>query len=304
MSTKKLYWGLFSLASILYIIGTLLAPLTPNKFNLSTSKTHLLQAAIALPIIIIWAIAVYGAERFMRYTAKIKADKDGKALSKVALGLSLLIAASIFNAVFGVLRGWAFRDGWLEGYTIVANYLGILLPAVAYIFMFRGSVALLRLTGIKKSFFVSSLSLVGLLIAIGIVYTFIMFNYDYRNSTPDPSKYSSFYLNDFAILITIIIPYLISWSLGIIAIFNIGAYQRHVKGTIYKSALFRVVVGTLWVTVFYILLQMLVALSTYLSKAGVAAILLFLYLIILLYAAGFLIIASGTRKLNAIEKVQ
>jgi NADH:ubiquinone oxidoreductase subunit 3 (subunit A) len=64
------------------------------------------------------------------------------------------------------------------------------------------------------------------------------------------------------------------------------------------------VIGILLVIVFAVIIQLLVALSTYFAKAGLAAILLIIYLIILFYALGFLVLASGTKKLNAIEKVK
>src|SRR3954468_17513736 len=101
MSIKARYYGLFACASIIYIAGTLLAPLTPNRFNLSTAKTHALQIAIALPVVVIWEVAVYGAERFRSYAKSISDHPDGKSFNKVAIGLSLLVGSSIIGAVFG-----------------------------------------------------------------------------------------------------------------------------------------------------------------------------------------------------------
>jgi hypothetical protein len=138
---------------------------------------------------------------------------------------------------------------------------------------------------------------------IGIVYLRVLLGYPYNNSTPDPAKYSSFYLPDWLIVSTLALPYLIGWGLGIKAAMNIVAYRRYVKGIIYKAALNRFVLGIFLVIGFAIILQLLVAFSTYFARASLSSILLVVYLIILLYSLGFLVIASGSKKLKAIERV-
>jgi hypothetical protein len=300
MNTRKKYYVLFIVASLIYIIATLVAPLTPNRFNLTTAGSHMLQIAIALPIVLIWAVAVYGAERFNSYSKSIRRHPDGRALDMIARGLTILVASYIGTSLFGRLRPWAFRDGWLPTYTIVANYLAVVFALVAFGYMYRGSVQLRRLIKAKDKGAKTAVVAVTLT-AISVLYLIVLLNYDYRGSTPDATKYSSFYLPDWLILLTLALPYLIGWGLGIAAALNIGSYQRHVKGVIYQSALYRVIVGTLTVVVFSIVLQILIVFSTYFAKAGLADILLIVYLIILMYAAGFLIIASGTRKMTAIE---
>src|SRR6185503_20888469 len=118
MTIRAKYYGFYIIASLAYIIGTLLGPLSPNRFNLSAARTHELQVAIALPVIIIWGLAVYGVVHLRTYTQKIIKDADGRALDQVAVGLSVLVFSYLINGVFGVLRAWAFRDGWLPAYTI------------------------------------------------------------------------------------------------------------------------------------------------------------------------------------------
>jgi hypothetical protein len=304
MLKRRPYYTLLSIWGIVYIIGTLIAPVAPNRFNLSATNTHLIQISLALPIVFIWAAAVIGAERFKSYAQKIRKYPDGRAFNTIATGLIILVAGILFSGVSAVLRPWALKDGWIAQFTILYNFVSAILPVIAYAYMYAGSRNLLRLTKTGKRYIAGWLPTLAIIAVIGAVYISVIHGYDYRNNTPDPNKFSSFYLPDGMILFTLVIPYLVGWALGIKAALNIWSYMKDVKGVIYKKALRRVVIGILLVIVFAVIIQLLVALSTYFAKAGLAAILLIIYLIILFYALGFLVLASGTKKLNAIEKVK
>jgi hypothetical protein len=289
--------------SFIYIVGTLIAPLAPNRFNITPAKTHLIQVSFALPIILIWAAAVYGAERFKSYALSIKDDRDGRALNKVASGLVILIMAVMSGGLSSIFRPWALRDGWLEPFTIAFNYLQVVLPLIAFYIMYRGSEELKKVLP-GRSRMARWLPVLLMMVPVAVLYIGIVFNYAHRNATPDPAKYSSFYLPDYLILFTLVIPYLAGWALGLKAAMNIAAYKRQVKGVIYKSALHRLVAGTVVIICFAVILQLLVSLSTYFSHAGLGAILLVVYLIVLAYSIGFLVLASGAKKLDAIERVK
>jgi MFS family permease len=303
MLRRRTYYVALLIWSFIYIAGTLLAPLAPNRFNITPAKTHLLQVSFALPIVLIWAAAVYGAERFKSYALSIKNDKDGRALNKIASGLVLLVVSVMFSGLSGILRPWALRDGWLQQFTIAFGYLQVLLPLAAFYIMYRGSQKLKKALPTKATMS-SWLYVLLIMVPVAVLYLAVVFNYAYRNSTPDASKYSSFYLPDYLILLTLIAPYLAGWALGLKAALNIAAYRKRVNGVIYRAALSRLVVGVMTIITFAVLLQLLISLSAYLSHAGLGAILLVVYLIVLTYSIGFLILASGAQKLNAIEKVK
>jgi hypothetical protein len=304
MLNRRKYYALLALWSAIYVIGTIVAPLAPNRFNLSTARTHVLQITIALPIVLIWVAAVYGAERFKSYAQRIGNYPDGQALNTVANGLIILVAALLFSGISGILRPWALKDGWLPQFTVLYNFVSAILPLIAYSFMYAGSAKLLKTIKKGKKYLIGWLPAALLVIAIGVVYVIVIHGYNYRNNTPDPGKYSSFYLPDGMIFFSLALPYLIGWALGIKSALNIWSYMRDVKGTIYKAALRRLVVGLLLVLAFAVIIQLFVAFSTYFAKSGLAALLLIVYLLILFYSFGYLIIASGTKNLNKIEKVK
>jgi hypothetical protein len=299
MLNRRYYYVLFFSLAILYIALSLLAPLSSNRFNLSTAETRVLQLTIYLPIVLIWTVAAYGAEKFKSYSYKIRKEADGVGLNKIANGLIALLAFQVLNGLFGVLRPWALTDNWLTVYTITANLIAAFGPIVAYTCMYAGSVDLLKLIKNKRLKYVP-LIVMSFLILVGAVFVKLLIDYQYGSSTPDPNKYSSFYESDPMVILTFGLPYLIGWGLGLMAAVNINFYQRHIKGTIYRKALSRLVLGILTVILLYIAVELLVSVSTFIASAGLASILVFLYGLILIYGIGFLLIASGAKKMGKI----
>lgn len=295
------YYIAYLVFAVIFLTVSLLAPVGVNRFNLTSSRTHLLQLAIYLPVLLIWLAAIYGVEKLYNYTRLIKDSRDGKALGVMSLGLNFLVASILINALIGLVRPWALADGWLAAYTIFSNYVAVLLPLAAYAIMHTGSLRLLstiRAKPSKKSW----AWIIVLMLVIGGAYLAALLSYDYRSSTPDPSKFSSFYMSDVLIFLTVCLPYLIGWALAIKAMMNLDQYRRQVKGSIYRQSLARLEAGLLIVIFFYIIVQLLIAFSTYFSHIGLGGILAFLYILIIFYALGFLIIASGTSRLADIER--
>lgn len=301
MINRRIYYAALLVWSIIYVAGTILAPLAPNHFNITPEQTHLLQVSLAIPVVLIWLAAVYGAERFKSYAQCIKSDRDGKAMNQVANGLNILVIAVLSNGISAIIRPWAYHDGWLRAFTIIFNYVQVALPLIALYVMYRGSV---RLRAIAKSRenLRSWLPIIGLAVVIAAIYFAILLSYQYRSHTPDPNEFSSFYLPDPLLVLTVALPNVVAWTLGFKAASNIIIYQRRVQGVIYRNALFRFATGIIIIIAFAVLLQLLIGLSAHLAKAGLGSILFLLYVIILIYSIGFLIVASGTKRLNAIEK--
>lgn len=303
MIKRRTYYTIFAAFSLIYILATLIAPLAPNRFNLSVANTRLIQIGIAVPVVLIWFAAVYGAERFNSYARSIANSKDGKALNQIGSGLTMLAVAVMSNGISGTLRPWALRDGWIENFVISYNYLQVVLYLAAFYLIYKGTV-MLRAVVAKKpenlSAWVPVIIIIGL---VGLLYVSVILGYDHRNDSPDPTKFSSYYLPDSLILSTLALPFLVGWALGIKSALNVAFYYKKVKGIIYKSALNRFATGMYLVVAFAVILQMLIAFSTYFAKAGLKSILLIVYLILISYSLGFLVIASGSKKLNAIEKV-
>jgi hypothetical protein len=299
---RRMYYVIFATCAALYIALTLFGPRGPNTFNLSGGQIKLIQLTFVIPILLIWAAAIYGAFQFRAYAESIKKSPDGQALMKVSQGLLILAFGLIVTSLFGTLRQTMLNLGNDAVFSIISRYLAVIFALLAFYFLFQGSNKLREIKHIANPSGLSRLIALGVLILVSIVYVYALLNTPYRNSTPNPQLYRSYYLPDWLIVVSIIAPYILSWVWGVLAAVNIWSYKVHSKGTIYRRALTNLVLGILAITFFSILLQLFTTLATSLENLGLRSILILIYVIIFLYAIGFLYIASGAKKLAKIEE--
>lgn len=303
MVKKRTYYQILTLWVVVYLIAIMVAPLAPNRFNLSAAKTHLVLLSFAVPQIIIWIMATRGMQRFKSYTNRIKKHKDGKSFDLVSTGLALLVINVVSLSLTQMVRPWALKYNFLPIFTPSYNYLEVLIPLVAFIYIYLGTQGLLKLTA-KKQPETSSWILVLIVVgALAAIYSQKIFNYQYRNNTPNPYQFSSFYLPDPLILLTIALPYLVGWAIGIKAALNIVLYAKSVKGKIYRNSLHNLSMGIVWAIAFGVFVQLFFAFSTYLAKARLESIYIFVFLLLAMFGLAFQYISSGSKKLLTIEEV-
>lgn len=298
------YYGLLFVASLVYALLTFFGPKGPNKYDLSDLEFGLIRMTIVIPVILIWIAAFYGAVRFKAYAERIKKSPDGKALVEISNGLIILAIALVVLSIVGTLRQVAINNGYEEIFFVLRGYLEIGFSLAAFSKIFSGSKKLVKIVDKSENPRQRQLPLIVFTAGASILYAFMVLNGQYRNSTPDPAAHSSYYLPDPLIVLTIIFPYVVIWFYGALAASNIWAYKEKTKGVIYKTALSKLVIGILAVTLFSIAIHMLTAAATSLSSLSLGAILLLIYVILIFYAVGYLYIAVGSKQLERIEKVK
>lgn len=298
------YYGLLALSSVLYAGLTLLQPIRSNAYNLSNMQIHLIQLSFVIPIILIWCLTVFGGVRFKNYAHSIASSEEGKGLGLVADSLLLLGFGGIMSSIYTLATNFVPNRQLVEEFAIGRNYLNILIAVVSYGVMYAGSRRLLRNVDTKASIYSAKVYLPGALLVMSVaVYSALMFLNPNRNSSPDPATITSFYLPDWLILTTIILPYTLIWITATVAIVNLRVVAHGVKGIIYQQALKRLVLGLMLVVSFSLAMGLLSSLSGLFVGASLQFILIFIYLILIGYAAGFVVIASAARRLTRIEEV-
>lgn len=299
------YYGILLVGSLAYILLTLLSPIDPAgaaRYNLSTLQTRLIQASFVLPIIGIWWAAFFGSVKFKKYAHSIEDSADGKALSKVSNGLLVLAAGLLFATLFGSLRAYVRGTDLAIPFAIANRYIGIAYQLGAFWLIYQGAKDLAKIAK-KTGKGTTGWVIGGLIIAAAAVfYVKSLFALPFRNSM-DPAQTSSLFLSDPLIWLTVVVPTVTTWVLGLASTINLRLYQRNVSGVIYKSALSRLAKGVLFIIVFSISMSLLVALTEYFQTAGIGTILVLIYLIVALWGVGYLVIASGAKKLSKIEAV-
>ncbi len=305
-SITRIFYAYFVGATLAYIGVTLTTPLvrTAITSTLSDFQLRLIQASFIIPIVLIWWAAVYGATTFKKYAQLIKGSSDGQALNVVANGLLVLTGGLIAGSLWTTIAaGFWPPPSHTATKIIVSNYLTILFPLLAFYVMVRGAVGLVQLSKAQSAFKWSILVSLVWFILFSSLYVGLVFSGQYRNFSPSPSI-TSFWLPDSLLITTIIIPNILVWALGIMTATALLVYVKSAKGILYKQAIRQLGVGLLSVIIFSILVQMWAAVGTVWAYLNLAWILIVIYIIVLLYAIGYLYIASGARRLRQIEEVK
>lgn len=296
------YWILI-VGIIAYSYLTLTAPITNNKYNLSLFQTRLLQLSLVIPIFVILWAALYGAVRFKAYSLKIKDSPDGQSLNLVSNGLLMLAYGLIIQSVLGTLKQKFLLNGGLENFTVLTNYLAIIFPLIAFSLMLVGSARLVQISKhLHTEYIRVSVFVIGIA-SMASIYTYGVLHNPYRNMTPDPNTYQSYYLSDGKILLSLIIPSIVVWAFGVMTVLSLQAYSKNTKGFIYKESLRKLVQGLSIVVSLSISINLLSTIGPSLVNLRLGALLGFIYVLLAVYAIGYIIIAKGAQKLSKIEDV-
>lgn len=291
--------------TIVYLVVTFATPVdqaTLHRYHVSSGSVEVLLLTITLPYIVIWYMALIGYLRLRDYTQAIKDTKDGAALGRISMGILWLTLWLPVAAVVSALTSYYYHKHpaataqmvWLN------NYAGILLLFPAFWFCYDGSRKLVRLVRQPER-----MLLVGAVayIIFAVLYTFLTLHDSSRRVPSHGVTVASYYLQDWLIVTTIIIPRLVEWLLGFQAAYNLYVYQTKVKGTIYKEALSRLSVGLSSIVVIIIILRCLQSLSGQLNKESLGILLLLIYVLLILIAVGYALIARGAKNLKRIESL-
>ena len=303
VNTRLAYTAL-AVVSLGYIGLTLAAPISTatRTYSLSPWAVHSLQLSVALPIVAIWFTALWGSLRFKQYAEKIYSNADGRALNVVATGLLTLVASLAITSLIQAANPGMIAAGHAKPWTLLGEYSGVVLSVTAFGIIGRGALKLaqiVKLRGVRQG----SLAALAALAVMGILYGWFMAKNPYRLSSPDPARYSSYYLPDWLIIATIMVPYLVVWYCGLLAVVYLRCYQKFSSGIIYRKALSRLAAGLFAVIMASLLIQLLNALSPSLAHVGLGNILFLLYGLVIIYAVGHVLVVIGARRLSKIEEV-
>jgi hypothetical protein len=297
-----LAYGLLGLMALGYAVGTLLSPINNhvNSYGLNHFHIRLLELTLVVPLIMVWFIALWGSLRFKRYAMSIYEAADGRALNTVANGLLLLVSSLAINGVVQVMGKLIAEKVGLEATTIVANYVSVTLSLVAFAVICRGAwrlAALVEFQGVRRS----QLYGLAVLVIMGALYAWLLAHNPDRLTSANPDQITPYYLPDWLLLSTIVLPYIVLWNLGLTAVVAVNSYRRYAKGIIYRNALSRLVAGLSTIILALVVLQLTNAIGPSLVHLGLSSILSLIYLLLFVYGVGHVLVALGARRLAKIE---
>lgn len=290
-----------------YLAFTFIAPnnTASTQMQLSDQALNLIRLTVAIPYLLIWLAATYSFIKIKRYAMGIRPSREASAYDNIALGVFFLLISLILSVLVGSLRTFLVDYTHLRPMlTILTNYTYVVPYFFAFAFLLHGTNKL----ALQKQSLTISLTkniLLGLFLT-GFAYLWLelIFSNPSRVTPGTASKFASYYINDSLLVLTIVIPSLITWLIGLRTILKLWIYRNLVKGTIYKRALSSFVYGLTGVIIGSIIIQALLSLGAQrILVLGLSGVLQVIYVFVLIQIIGFLLVARGAQKLTKIEEV-
>jgi hypothetical protein len=298
---RVLFWLLvviYALQSVLFATNKA----TLAKYHISQAAAHALVLTIAIPYIVIWIVGFIGYERLVRYVTAIRKSADGAAFQTIALGIMLLVLWLPFTTVVSGQFSHIYQShhSLTGGLTIINNYLNLAILIPAFWLVRKGSRQLLAV--IKQHEYVSFRTVI-FMITFAALYVMVVLHDPARRVATGSAPVAAYYESDWLLIITIIIPRLIMWFLGIQAVHNIYRFMYRVKGAIYKDAIRGLANGICAVIITSMALRLVQSLGTQIGKLSLAFLLIVVYALLALISLGYILIAVSARRLRKIEEL-
>jgi hypothetical protein len=304
------HWPALTAFALLIVAYTVLNAVLPpdaeslTRYNLTSAAARALRLTLVIPLIIIWTLTMYGYLRFKNYAQSIVQGQDGPALSHIAdgilaLALWLPLSSILTNAATYVSHRYPQLT---QESVIVRNYIGIGLLLLAVYLLWRGSERLLSATRIELTQHQND-KIHLLVLFLSTVFAYLTLFNPSKNTPPASHTVALYYLPDWLLILTIIIPYTLIWFYGIRAVANVRIYARQVRGVIYRSALGYLANGLAFSIGSLLLLRYLGSFTAWLSSLALKPLLIVLYLLIFVVGISSVLLAIGARKLQKIEEV-
>ncbi len=295
----------YMLVAALYVGLIFLLP--PNLqmlhvYHMTAIEYRVILFAIALPSLGVWLAAFIGYSRLQQYAAYIYKTPEGIHFERLARGC-LWLAWSLPVTIITPLVLNAATSRWPHFHptaVILTNYLNLLIPLVAFSAIANASRGLLTKAHVKFSV-THTRFIVFAFIAFGVLYCFLTFQrFDLSSLS---SSHNPYFLPIWLMVVTITIPYLYAWFIGILAVYEITLFSKHVQGVLYRQAVRLVVGGLLAVILSSIALQYV---SSIVPRSGYLVLdyqVVVTALCRIVGGAGFILLAIGASRLRKIEEV-
>lgn len=297
--------GYYILLGIIYLLLAAALPVDAQAsqiHRLTSGQYHLLQFMVNLPLLILSFSAFYGYAKLQNYADSIKQTPEGKDFNLLARGCKWLAWGVLIPAIITIILNSIAnaKPSFTTTSLIITHYVSLIVALVAFGFINSGAHGLLTRT--KKRLSATNLKiLIMVFVLIGVIYCFLTFRNLAGNNIGSTNNFYSLPL--WLMLFTVIIPYLYTWVVGLLAAYEIMLFSKLSRGVLYRHALQQVAYGLGIVIASSVALQYLSAAIARDENLSLNASLAATYAIRLGAAAGYILIARGALHMKKIEEV-
>lgn len=294
-----------ALLAIVYVILIFLLPASraaTRAYHLSTLEYRTILFAVTLPSIVTWLAAFFGYAKLRQYVQVVRETPEGPHFDKLASGSAWLAWSLPLPAIVSLLLS-AVANQWTGFYSasiIISNYLNLLLPLVAFSLIGNASRGLVSQAKLKLS--LASIRVIMLFFLVGgVLYCYLTFWHF------DPSSLGSannpYFLPVWLMVLSVIVPYLYAWFVGLLAAYEITLFSKHSKGVLYRQSLGLLAFGLVAIIASSIALQYINSVQPRVGHLVLGYPLVITSIFRLVGGGGFLLLAIGASRLKKIEEV-
>lgn len=275
------------------------------KYQLSLGTLQLLRLSVLVPVLAVWLIALTGYIRIDRYASLLKSSKEYLVWRNIANGL-LVLALSL--PLGSIIANWTSsiyhnNPSLTAPMTIVYNYISLVFLLVAIGFIYRGTWLMYNGSVVKKSAWPFGAYYFLAIVIISSLFVYLNFSNPTRQFPASADSVAAYFLPDWLLAVTILIPYNIIWYLGIRSVEHVHAYKHFVRGKIYKSSYTSLAIGLATVVLSWAAIRFFTVLVTAFSEVTLKYLLALIYVLLFMIGFGYFMIAHGAKKLTKIEEL-
>jgi hypothetical protein len=295
----------YTLLALLYTVLIFTLPAskdTMRAYNLSAFEYRIILFANGLPSLFSWLAAFFAYGKLREYAYAIRKSPEGPHFATLATGATWLAWSLPIPIIVGLTLNSISYDlpGFRPTAIIMTNYLNVFLPLIAFSIIGSASRGLVNSTKVSFSL-IASRMIMFLFLTAGVLYcylTFRRFDLTSLNSSVNP-----YFLPIWLMVLTVTIPYLYTWFIGLLAAYEINIFSKDIRGVLYRQAL-RLVAGG-----FMVVIACSIALQYINSAQPRVGHLLLNYTLVLniifriIRGIGFIVLAIGAMRLKRIEEI-
>jgi hypothetical protein len=294
----------YIVVTVLFFILVLALPankVVMSEYSISPVEYHVLLFSVELPLAAIWFAAFYCSSILRKYALTIKKTSEGDGYTSLARGVKWLAWGLAIPSVISLIMNAIAnsRPNFHPTAIIIANYMSLFFPLVAFNMIGSGAHALTIGKRLHTSIGARAVMLVfAVLSAFYCYFTFSHLTPHHLTSSTNP-----YFLAGWIQIITISIPILFAWFIGIMAAYDISLFAKNTRGILYRRPLEYVASGLIVVVISSILQQYLHTVTPRVGHLSLNTTLVVVYLIYAVMSAGFFLIITGANKLRRIEEI-
>jgi hypothetical protein len=268
--------------------------------NIKESKNlfFVINFSIAIPEMIIWAVAFTSSFKLKLYSNRIIDSKEGLAMRYLSDSLLLMTIYIVMICIASNVSYLFINSASLKTMILLENYLPLSIGLASAGLLLLASRQFTQLASSKISKTNKFFRLILFLTFSGLLL------WHFRELKPGMLHggiVPRFVLPDTALLFSYVLPQILIWAIGIHACFKLANYTYNVKGVIYKNLLNNLYKGVIMLFICIYLSQILVISALSLNHINLSLILI--YLLLIIGGSGFLLVYKGTNNLTKLERI-